>query len=324
MSYFNPIIESANRYFTIDPSDQFHIKTLKTVGSVPAHTLLSVCSLIETVVSTSFWIASTPLYCFESTRPYFYSAYLYTNSSVEATIRAVKGIAGYQLDRCAVLIHGCHVEAIGWDTIVFGDKGNWGRVPTGIREALEKDAFIIFGTGASKKNGLWEAEYTKHLAGGEKLKDLAVMLNRDPIYLKTYLEKKSILDVQPENTNQEVESALKKCNELGINKLFLVSSPTHIARCLQAASKTIRETNNRNTRVYAIASHTSFNGSTESDVAIFEPPHRKEQEGMQPINKLVKQIFSLYANVDILNKFYGDLEALINKHKAKIPVKKVA
>ena len=141
--------------------------------------------------------------------------------------------------RTAVLIHGCHVQAIGWKEIVYGNlDGRLGRVPTALEEAVNKQASLIFwGTGASEKKGLKESEYTYKKAIGSKLEGLASVVGRDSGELRKYITDVSYVDKKTQNTTEEIQRAIKKCKKKGITELILVSSPTHIARCLQEACK---------------------------------------------------------------------------------------
>jgi len=95
-----------------------------------------------------------------------------------------------------ILVHGCHLEATGWNKILFNDKdGRLGRVPIAIEEAIDKQARLIFwGTGASEKNGVKESEYTFNRALGSKLDSLASNVNKTPEDLDDYLRRVSYID----------------------------------------------------------------------------------------------------------------------------------
>lgn len=115
-------------------------------------------------------------------------------------------------------------------------EGNYiGRVPTGIAEAIHRGAMRIFwGTGASKnQQGTKESQYTFDQATGPKLDELALGLKITPTELFAYLKEVSILDTSSQNTTEEIHLAAKECVALGIKELYLISSPTHITRCLQ-------------------------------------------------------------------------------------------
>ena len=211
--------------------------------------------------------------------------------------------------KVGVLIHGCHVNATGWKEIVFGNQeGHLGRVPMGVREALEHQAQLIYwGTGASEKKGKKESRYTYDKAQGSKLKDLAIRVERTPVNLSGYLSRVSVIDEEAQNTAQEIRNAIRKCQELNIHELILVSSPTHIARCHQTALQIKRdEFSELSLKICALASQVGFFQRTPegteiehppSSVAIFEPSHRGD---MPPnsISDVLKGIFRHLGNSD--------------------------
>ena len=161
--------------------------------------------------------------------------------------------------------------------LFLGAKNFSGRVPHAINEAiLENASFIFWGTGASEKNGLKESEYTFNQTVGPRLSEIAKKVSQDTDKLFNYLQGVSYIDRETQNTKQEITLAIKKCLEKNIAKLILVSSPTHIARCLQEALK-IKEADNLDIRIHATASQTCFANSTAADVTIFEPPHRGDR-----------------------------------------------
>lgn len=212
----------------------------------------------------------------------------------------------------AVLIHGCHLLAEEWDNIVFGMKEGLGRVPVGIEEAVHKKANLIFwGSGASQDNkGLKESEYTFNLAIGPKLKALAGHVKKEPEELRDYLSRVSFIDRQSRNTAEEIKAAVKECALRGIQTMVIVSSSTHIARCLQEACKL----KNPSITFYARASETCFARSSAEDVTIFEPPHRGDMPNVL-MNKTVKGILPFLKNEKIAFAFNEALESLIEEYK---------
>jgi hypothetical protein len=213
----------------------------------------------------------------------------------------------------AVMIHGCHLEAKAWERIVFGTQQEWGRVPTGLREAFTRNAQAIFwGTGASEVNGVREAQATYDLTVGEKLHELSAWLEIEPDKLKQSIERLSHIDTKSQNTAEELAVALNTCHELGITHLILISSPTHIARCLQEACKI----DSKGVTIYATASQTCFEGSTAGDVTIFEPPHRPESFDLPPFYKTVKRIFGFYRTPELAWEFHRDFDALLMQYES--------
>ncbi len=234
-------------------------------------------------------------------------------------------MASATLKSTGILIHGCHIEAIGWKEIVYGNiDGRLGRVPTAIEEAVHRHAQLIFwGTGASEKKGLKESEYTFKKAIGSKLEFLATLVEKKPGDLEKYLKQVSVIDSSSQNTKEEINSAVKKCLEMGIKKLILVSSPTHIARCLQLSCQIKAQKPFLFIKFYALASQISFfrltleGAKVELDpasVTIFEPPHRGDMPKVD-LNIIVKGIFSLFKNEELAKAFNEELKVLIKKYE---------
>ena len=67
--------------------------------------------------------------------------------------------------KSGVLVHGCNLHTYQWKRIVWGKPPDeLGRVPKGIFIALHEEADVmVFGTGASEKDGLLEADATARL-----------------------------------------------------------------------------------------------------------------------------------------------------------------
>lgn len=175
-----------------------------------------------------------------------------------------------------VLIHGCHLQADGWKDIVWGapDLDVFGRASAGIRLAVREGAFIYWGTGASAKDGMKESRYTFEFAVNHvnELRGLTDYMTHE--VAKDWLERISFIDEVTQNTTEEIARAVEVCLKYNIDRLILLSSPTHIARCLQEAEK-LRACGKMSTiEVFATASDVCFAHSSAGDVVIVEPPHR--------------------------------------------------
>ena len=195
--------------------------------------------------------------------------------------------------KVAILIHGCHLQADGWETIVWGNprKGIYGRAAKGLVQAdLHNADLIIWGTGGSQKDGMKESQYTFHYAVSHA-QDLPTYRGFDVYQIEAMLKARSHLDLETQNTTEEIMAALLECHKRGIMELILVSSPTHIARCLQEATKVLAETPSQ-TLVYATASDTCFAGSIPGDVVIVEPPHRGDLPKWQT-HRYVRAMFQV-------------------------------
>jgi hypothetical protein len=198
------------------------------------------------------------------------------------------------MNPAAILIHGCHLQAEQWDHIVFGNETQWGRVPKGIALAIAKNADLIFwGSGSSMTpEGHKESHYIFAQTIGPKLKSIADRVRRDPKELAAYLGRISHLDSDTQNTTAEIHAAAHLCRSRGIRELYLVSSPTHIARCLQEACKYNAEHPAEQMQFFATPSDTCFANSTPADVVIFEPPHRGDLPKV-PFHTTLRRILPL-------------------------------
>lgn len=224
-------------------------------------------------------------------------------------------IEKFNSNRVCILIHGCHLHAEEWEKIMFGTQENLGRVPVGIEEAINKHASLIFwGTGGSEKDGIIESDYIFSQTLGPQLNSLAQYVKQNPEELAVYLKSISFLDHRAQNTVEELTFAIEECIANNIQELILVSSPTHIARCLQEACKLKEQDRSLTIKVYARASDTCFAHSMARDVTIFEPPHRGDTPKV-PIHQTVKGIFQFIKDPNSAADFNHALTQLIEEHK---------
>ena len=221
----------------------------------------------------------------------------------------------------AVAIHGCHLQADEWRNIVFGEEEKWGRVPTGVLAALEHQATLVYwGTGASSidtpSGKMLEGEYTFSQSLGPELEKISARVGKSAKELHAYLSRVSVVNRDSKNTAEEVSAAIRECQARGIKNLILVSSPTHIARCLQTACIFAENARNQAKRaaaqlakagspeelrhlreeakkaddlyksipaIYARPSETCYAGAKAKDIVIFEPKHRADTPRSQSL-----------------------------------------
>jgi hypothetical protein len=225
----------------------------------------------------------------------------------------------------AVLIHGCHLQAEGWEEIAWGDpaENRLGRVPFGLFKAMEANAeMIIFGTGASEKDGLKEGAYTYRYTD-EHLVDLfrSASVPHERWYVtQEWIKHVARLELTSQNTREEVLAAARMAKEAGIKRLILVSSPEHIMRCHQAALSVLGADPGLSfflDELYAVASHTHFKDATVDDVVIVEPPHRGDTPKV-PFYRTVKRIFATMRKPDVAFKLDAALNTAIDEHVAML------
>lgn len=209
--------------------------------------------------------------------------------------------------KTGVLVHGCHLQAYDWRRIAWGypDSGELGRATKGLLVAHQEDAeLLVFGTGASKRaielNGesrtLLEGEYTldylrRHLG---ELNEFPAFQKIDLAELSARLERTARLASRSRNTREEVTEAAEMFLEAGLERMILVSSPTHISRCVRDAYTALEEPRFARLRyqLFATPSDSSYLGSRAEDVVIFEPPHRADRHSA-PIHLNVSRILRI-------------------------------
>jgi len=228
--------------------------------------------------------------------------------------------------KTAIMPHGLHVEAHGWEEIVWGiPPERLGRATKAIQLAVETDAsLVIFGTGASKRDGVFEAQCMVNLMWERfsRLKEFRVFddYNIDSLRsLRQIMQEISVVETRSTNTVTEIQYGFERCVELGIDRVILTSSPGHLGRCELAALK-IRGEDYRfkDLRISGEASDVNFfqNRSGQiveanvTDTAIFEPSHRGDDPlrdlppDLQP-NWLFPRIFRVTDKPQCLEEIAG-------------------
>ena len=221
--------------------------------------------------------------------------------------------------KTGVLVHGCHLGALNWRGIMWGSPPDaMGRIPKAVSVALQEDAsLMVFGTGASEKDGKKEGEYTLEYMLDHFI-DLGAFSWFEGIDLeeaKSRLAAISIPECRSLNTREEMEEGARIFLGQGVEKIILVSSPTHISRCIRDALIVLHDPELAGLRrhLYAAASDTSYLGGRVEDVVIFEPPHRGDQQAFLT-HYVVNRIFKIPESD--MPDFLKDLDVLLTKYKA--------
>ena len=181
--------------------------------------------------------------------------------------------------KTGVLVHGYNLNASLWESVTWGSsKDQMGRIPMGIFVALsEKAEALIFGSGASEREGI-------------KLKN-----SNSALKYKNQIESILHLDRISSNTIEELENAGRFFLKQNIDRIVVISSPTHLPRCIRDACRVFEENKDlsyfRN-QIYAVPSMTGFPGYAASDVTIFEPPHRPDRSPLN-ISSVVSRIHKI-------------------------------
>lgn len=193
--------------------------------------------------------------------------------------------------RTGVLVHGCHCAADQWERIVWGDtkSGELGRIPCALHLCLRDPTCmsILFGTGASThpQNGLLEGEATLALARARCCRlshDFPrSFLPEDEREAENLLETVGTTLLDCSDTHGELRAAARSFGRLGVTRVILVSSPTHLPRCLRDAPCAFAAERFdcilRGGMLLGAPSGTSYRGASAMDVAIVEPPHRPDR-----------------------------------------------
>ena len=163
--------------------------------------------------------------------------------------------------------------------------------------AVEQRAdVIVLGSGGSDIDGKLEAEYTRDFLM-EHFLELAQFSLFHGVKVQTIQPQIEEI-LQPEtrsrNTYQEIRLAAEIFKSAEVTNVILVSSPTHLPRCLRDACIIFDEDARFASfaqNLYASPSQTSFHGTAASDVAIVEPPHQPNRSKLRKdslVNRMLK------------------------------------
>lgn len=199
-------------------------------------------------------------------------------------------------DRELVLLHAAHHEAKDFLGITWGRPrdGVFGRAAKALRYLyLRHDAVLYVGCGALAPGApiISHLVYSLMIERGREVPGLESFSAAD---LRALLDGRCHLDEVAQTTVDEIERAGQYCVEAGMRQLTLLSSPTHLPRCLRDALA-LRETPGSSLyragiEIGTCASDTNFADAKTADVAIFEPPHRADRHGV-PVHRSVRTLF---------------------------------
>jgi len=181
-----------------------------------------------------------------------------------------------------ILVHGCHLQAEGWERIVWGEAPfKLGRLPHAVLLAWEEKAsVVVFGTGASQRGGLKESEVTLQYLWDHwhELADFEALHQLPLNEVRAFMNTVAVLDRETQNTDQEISNALRIMSQKQCRSAILVSSPTHLPRCLASACKLVAQDAIFNGFISASPCDTCYQGANASDVVVVEPPHRGDRD----------------------------------------------
>jgi hypothetical protein len=217
----------------------------------------------------------------------------------------------------AVLIHGLHLLANGWDNIVWGDpeEGIYGRVPRGVAVALERHAeLVVVGTGASWHNGLSEAGHARQLMvdHGATLAALHGLTEHDFL---SWVDRVVEVHESTTTTTEEVQDFFDVLIGKGITCATLVSSPTHLPRCMVEALSLCERSEYQHLRqgLSGVASDVSYIGFTPEDLVVIEPPHRGDNAPVL-FGPTARRMFRLLQSEDSARAYLTDWKELLERY----------
>lgn len=234
-----------------------------------------------------------------------------------------------------ILVHGPHLQAEGWDNLAWGTAPfMMGRIPKAIQMFFKLGAKVVFfGTGASERGGVKEGQYMfntllerKHQLGEfEALKQLSALGGLDVSFtpngavLYSRNQAEVVIDVQSQNTKEELLVAGDAFLARGVTDVVLVSSANHMARCLEVAQQIYNDPQYKGKyKVLAqglmvTPADTCYANATYGSNVIFEAPHRGDRSSY-PLHDKVRQIFRV--KPENLPAFGDALTELVGRYAA--------
>ena len=188
--------------------------------------------------------------------------------------------------RTGLICNGRHVGTENWEEIVWGKPPLLGQLPQLIQVFLtERETAhvtkIIFGTGASKRGDMFEAEcmLTLLFENFHRLPEFpqfAYLTENQLAKLRVDLQAVIASDTKSQNTQEEIISAIRHFADIGITRVICVTCPTHAPRCfrdMQAARDRLSGYYFPD-GFYVTPSDVHYAHASASDVIVLEPPHR--------------------------------------------------
>lgn len=211
------------------------------------------------------------------------------------------------MERVGVLSHGYHCGAPDWMEIV------WGRPPFALGRALkavqiawrEKAELIVFGTGASEKDGMKEAEYIIHylLENFTQLREFSAFSRIHLVALREKIVRISVPETKSQNTAEEVALAGRIFAAKGVERVYQVSSPFHIPRCHRDALVAFRADPKLRFLLHGLAAVASETGPDPAETIILEPLSRPDDPMGDLRQKVAKTL--LYQKLLEIKKALG-------------------
>lgn len=212
--------------------------------------------------------------------------------------------------RVGILVHGLHLQANGWEQTVWGDKEEFGSLPKAVEMmltfGLENVASVVFGTGASKRGGFREGEYTcrELMENMRRLEDYPSLHGFHEFQSTAGLVRLSelidgaTLELAAQNTFEEITNAAQHFAQAHCDLIIQVPTcGSHAPRCVKTFLQVKAAGKIPAGQTWMLApSETTFAGSTIDDVAVVEPPHRGDDPMLHApvkMHEVVQRFFKL-------------------------------
>jgi DUF218 domain len=220
--------------------------------------------------------------------------------------------------KTGILCHGRHLGADNWNLHQWGDqkRGLLGQILKTMELAYyENPSVIVFGSGASEKNGKKEAQYIRDYMFDkfERAKEFPQFKNIDLIALYGFMKGRSFLEMNSQNTREELQNSGEIFLSKGVERIILVSNPDHISRCLQLAHKIYGDKKYSLIRqILGAQSDMGYRGTIEVTSAIIEMPHRKNNHDPD-LSRSIGKYFNLTTKnkkrfVNLVENFFNEVE----------------
>lgn len=245
--------------------------------------------------------------------------------------------------KTGILVHGCNLNIENWRHVAWGDPPHQlGRIPQGVIVARQMNAeVVVFGTGASEKEfrlgqsgtevkKLVESEYSMeylrqyfdNLRQFDEIKRQVPEAGDSQAWSSWHEEflSRVVLDTESQNTMGEIASAFELFQTRGIQRVVLISSPSHIVRCLRDAMALLANDNRFQQcrfSLFACPSVTCYEGTVPADVVVVEPPHRPDRH-VVPTHRRIQRMMTLQKlNNDDLVQLIEEFDDLLQRYEHK-------
>lgn len=218
-------------------------------------------------------------------------------------------------EKVGILSHGHHTGAPNWEEIIWGKPPDApGRATKAVQVALREEAkLIVFGTGASEKAGMKEAEYIIHylLENFSQLKEFSAFSKVNLTALREKIVRICVPETISQNTAEEVLYAGRIFVDQEIRKVYQISSPFHIFRCHRDAIAAFKKDPRLHILLSGLAAVASETGPDPAETIILEPPHRPDRPASN-IYRFVQavQTKSPEKRQEIVDQFIDQLRSL--------------